>query len=376
MFGECQDIISTIKAMPTFPKFTKTQFDALKDTIDCPAFDNLELVDTITEDEGQYTRVEFYPQNHEEGLDPALRDAANDFASKCMFQRLYKYDNYNNNEDDEPNDENEDDDGMKTKWYSALFEWWNEGNMNAKKDAIEDFLHFTNVTTIGAGAFQANVSHTTAFVEGANQDDDGLTVTIPKSVTTIRQFAFNDRGITSVTIPESVKTIEHCAFSFNRLTQVTIPNSVTEIGQEAFMGNQLRSVEIPNGIEIIRPRTFIYNQLESVNIPNSVRAIEFEAFRDNQLKSVNIPNGVEIGFSAFHNNQLKSVNIPNGVRAIGFSAFDNNQLKSVIIPDSVRTIESYAFHGENHELEEVEVSERTTVEDHAFNKDVTIRRRK
>ena len=86
---ECQDIFNTIKAMPTFPTFTETQWKTLKDKIDCPAFDKLELVETITEDEGQYTRVDsFYPRN-QEGVDQRVRDAANDFATKCLFHRLY-----------------------------------------------------------------------------------------------------------------------------------------------------------------------------------------------------------------------------------------------------------------------------------------------
>ena len=86
---DCQDIFNTIKAMPTFPTFTETQWKALKQQIDCRAFDDLKLVETITEDDGQYTRVEsFYPQN-QEGVDPGVRDAANDFATKCLFRRLY-----------------------------------------------------------------------------------------------------------------------------------------------------------------------------------------------------------------------------------------------------------------------------------------------
>ena len=57
---KCQDIFNTIEAMPTFPLFTEGQWKTLKGAIDCPAFDELEMVETITEDEGQYTRVETF----------------------------------------------------------------------------------------------------------------------------------------------------------------------------------------------------------------------------------------------------------------------------------------------------------------------------
>ena len=42
-----------------FPTFSKEQWEALTASIDCEAFDKLELVETVTAEEGQYTRVDF-----------------------------------------------------------------------------------------------------------------------------------------------------------------------------------------------------------------------------------------------------------------------------------------------------------------------------
>ena len=187
--------------MPTFPTFTETQWKALKQQIDCRAFDNLKLVETITEDDGQYTRVNsFYPRN-QEGVDPKVRDAANDFATKCLFRRL---------------DNAYEGDDMEEKWYSALRQWWrrDENSNGAKEDAERFFVHFTNVTTIGKHVFTRN-----RLTE----------VTIPDSVTTIGLFAFSGNRLTSLTIPNSVTTIGYGAFFENQLTEVTIPNSVTII---------------------------------------------------------------------------------------------------------------------------------------------------
>lgn len=63
------------------------------------------------------------------------------------------------------------------------------------------------------------------------------TVTIPKGVTYIQQYAFaNCDNVTSVVIPEGVKGIKENTFdSCVRLTSVTIPASVTYIEKEAFI---------------------------------------------------------------------------------------------------------------------------------------------
>ena len=152
-------------------------------------------------------------------------------------------------------------------------------------------------------------------------------------------------GITSVTIPNSVISIGNYAFQNNQLTSVTIPNSVTTIGSDAFSKNQLTSVTIPNSVTTIGSDAFSGNQLTSVTIPNSVTTIGSSAFENNQLTSVTIPNSVTtIGSSAFYGNQLTSVTIPNSVTTIGSNAFYGNQLTSVTIPNSVTSIGSWAFY--------------------------------
>jgi hypothetical protein len=69
-------------------------------------------------------------------------------------------------------------------------------------------------------------------------------------VTHIGINAFSGKNLTKVTIPNSVTTIRDCAFLDNQLTSVTIPNSVTTIEGTAFNGNQLTSVTIGANLEI------------------------------------------------------------------------------------------------------------------------------
>ena len=92
-----------------------------------------------------------------------------------------------------------------------------------------------------------------------------------------------------MTIPNSVTTIKNGAFSdCSNLTSVTIPNSVTDIGEWAFSGCiSLISVNIPYSVTSIEEGTF-YNcsDLISVSIPNSVTSIgqDIYAFCNNLAK--------------------------------------------------------------------------------------------
>ncbi|MCQ2367924.1 MAG: leucine-rich repeat protein [Kiritimatiellae bacterium] len=216
------------------------------------------------------------------------------------------------------------------------------------------------VTTIGGCAFLGCSSLTS--------------VTIPESVTTIGNSAFDETPFynnqpdglvilgngylykykgtcpSSVTIPDSVTTIGDWAFAFCKtLTSVTIPDSVTSIGYGAFSGcDSLTSITIPDSVTEIRSNTFDFcDKLTSVTIPNSVTEIGCQAFYNcSSLTSVTIPNSVTtIGDFAFDGClSLSSVTIPNSVTTIGNKAFGYcRSLTSVTIPKSVTTIGSDAF---------------------------------
>ena len=173
----------------------------------------------------------------------------------------------------------------------------------------------------------------------------GLTrVTIPNSVTAIRNGAFQQNQLTRVTIPNSVTTIGNGAFASNPMTSLTIGNGVTTIGDNAFHGNQLTSVTIPNSVITIGNSAFYSNEISELTIGNSVTTIGDSAFEENQLTSVAIPNSViTIGSFAFFLNQLSSLTIGNSVTTIGRAAFDSNHLTEVVIPNSVTTIGESAF---------------------------------
>ena len=186
-------------------------------------------------------------------------------------------------------------------------------------------------------------------------------MTIPSSVTYIRDYAFEDcSGLTSVVIPNSVTSIGGCAFSgCSSLTSITIPSSITYLGS-CVLQNCYRLTSI-----IVEGGNSNYDSRENCNciietssnkiiagcnnstIPNSITSIAFGAFRGCRgLTSITIPSSVtSIGQYAFQSCRgLTSVTIPNSVTSIGESVFsDCWGLASVTIPNSVTSIGSSAF---------------------------------
>lgn len=65
-------------------------------------------------------------------------------------------------------------------------------------------------------------------------------------ISSIGEKAFYSHTLRSVTLPSSITTIKNLAFSYNRLSKIFIPNSVTTIGVYAFSNNFLSEIALPN----------------------------------------------------------------------------------------------------------------------------------
>ena len=173
---------------------------------------------------------------------------------------------------------------------------------------------------------RVTITDETVLGFGAFMNCSGLTsITIPDSVTTIRNDAFYEcSGLTSLTIPDSVTSIgEYAFYHCSGLTSITIPDGVTSIGNSAFEG---------------------CSGLTSITIPASVTSIGDWAFSGCfGLKSVTIPDGVtSIGNSAFKGcSGLTSLTIPDSVTSIGGSAFDHcSGLTSITVGEGNTTYDS------------------------------------
>ena len=171
-----------------------------------------------------------------------------------------------------------------------------------------------------------------------SEDDyliEDLQIIIPNSVEVIEDHAFHNMNLGyviplgngkfsyySVTIPKNVRYIGDYAFSENSLREIIIPDSVTHIGKYAFWRSGITKLYISKSISKIENGSFSNNHLTEVTIPNSVISIGDMAFDNNNLKKINIPPSVKsIGEAAFGYNPLIEVTIPNTVTSIGRKAF-------------------------------------------------------
>lgn len=106
--------------------------------------------------------------------------------------------------------------------------------------------------------------------------------TVPDSVTTIGQYAFNGcENLCIVIIPDSVTNIQTYAFAAcDNLFKITLSNNLTEIAIGMFWGcNKLTNIIIPKGVKEISSFAFQNcKNLKTISLPNSVKNIESCAF--------------------------------------------------------------------------------------------------
>lgn len=153
-------------------------------------------------------------------------------------------------------------------------------------------------------------------------------ITIPSTVTKIREFAFDScERLENVILPEGLTEIGCRTFSdCKSLKKIIIPNTVTKIGGYAFYAcTNLEEVILPEGLTEIGDDAFsCCFSLKKINIPNTVTKIGKNTFQFcKHLEEVIFPEGLtEIGDYAFsYCYSLKKITIPNTVIRIGERVF-------------------------------------------------------
>ncbi|MBO4877684.1 MAG: leucine-rich repeat protein [Ruminococcus sp.] len=142
-------------------------------------------------------------------------------------------------------------------------------------------------------------------------------------------------------IPDTVKYIGDMAFSeCSDMTSVTIPESVTEIRDLAFTGcSGLEEIVVPDSVASIGSMAFMgCENVRKVTLPAGLKSItKYMLDGCIKLESVILPETLtEIGASSFyHCDALTEISIPASVTTIGDNAFEFSGLKSFTLPGTV-----------------------------------------
>jgi hypothetical protein len=192
----------------------------------------------------------------------------------------------------------------------------------------------------------------TAIGDKAFYNCAGLTgITLPDSVTSIDDEAFEGCSLTNITLPSKVNSIGDWAFSnCSSLSSITLPDSMTSIGDYAFYYcTDLTSITLPDSMTSIGYDAFEGCSLTSITLPASMTSISHGALANcTTLSSIILPDSVtSIGDGAFMGcSSLTDITLPDNVKSIGNSAFLScTDLKSITLPDSVTSISNEAFMG-------------------------------
>ena len=189
----------------------------------------------------------------------------------------------------------------------------------------------------------------------------GTTVSIPSSVTVIKECAFNSSNIAHLAFQGTgLKKIETKAFEdCTSLEEINLPDSVESIGQAAFKGcTKISSIVIPNQVTYIDKYAFqLCTGLSNISFGTKLTRIGYGAFQScTGLTELTIPDNVttidEYAFISCVG--LKTVTVSANVTKLPYRAFGKcTNLEEVYLGTNVTSIingKAYAFEDTNNSL--------------------------
>ena len=278
----------------------------------------------------------------------------------------------------------------KNGLYSANRDYDNPKFYNYESIIIPEQVIYKGKSYIVSGIQES------CFSEHSNKKKPKVTlkkIVIPKSIKTIKRYAFNCCILHEVHITDLAAWC-NIEFESGYDNPINRPTHLSRDYYPRFYLNNtpITKLTIPDGVTTIKKYTFSgYRELEEVSISNTVKVIEDEAFCEcENLRRVSIPSSVtSIGSSAFEGClslsdillppyltsiqkltfsrcPITEIDIPASVKKIEEKAFDSCwSLKSVVFQSPDITIEGYAFDpSQNVSIKGL--SESSNVDSHAF----------
>src|SRR5574344_61558 len=143
-------------------------------------------------------------------------------------------------------------------------------------------------------------------------------------------FRSLDDVFTTVTIPNTVTTIGDYAFDLSGITELIIPTSVTNIGA----GLRANTITIASGNSVYTKSNHLVTKENGSYLVAS----------DKSETEYSIPSSVNtIGAGAFFNSNMETIVIPTTVTTIGNYAFANSKLTTVTVSENVTSLGEHIF---------------------------------
>lgn len=147
------------------------------------------------------------------------------------------------------------------------------------KAAVEKVVVEFGITSIASEAFEKCVNL--------------KEVILPDSLVTIRDSAFQSRGVVSIQIPDSVTQIEADVFhDCKNLASVKLPSNLESIGFLAFAScASLTGLELPDSLTTIGSKAFIYTGILELTYPKNLTNLDYGTLDSSKVKNVTVSAG-------------------------------------------------------------------------------------
>lgn len=215
---------------------------------------------------------------------------------------------------------------------------------------LKNITVFRNMQIIDDEGQDSSTTDANGMFNLSSNAPSNTNVTLGGKLTKINEYMFRSLDITSISIPASVTTIGNFAFDYcSALKEVTFEAGTTDL----IIGFQDHSDEVgPFYDSPLEKVTVNRNLVHSADYSASCNQWDEGVFTNFKYDDANFTTSITLGEQVksilpymFSNVRINNLKIPNSVTEIGCYAFyECPVLGSLTIPASVTTIEHDAFH--------------------------------
>ena len=197
------------------------------------------------------------------------------------------------------------------------------------------------------------------------------TLTLPASLTVIKEYAFESGSFADIILPDSVSTIERYAFYSTKCSELSLPKSLkslgnhafycstnseidlskvtelTEISESAFRSMKTGDLVLPDCVEKIGKSAFMSITAGNVVLPAGLKEMGEYSFQGIKTDKVDVSKVVslkKIPAGAFYAAKCYNIGIPDCVEVIGEDAFAESYVRTIVLPANLKELDA-AFYG-------------------------------